>query len=226
MRSKAEALTSAGEPRGDERSGLRLAGQAFEVEVVGFQAGSALSQRSSAVSVGQALKVGSEAGLGHAGLEGERHSEALVGIGALGDIDSSLASLGGEAESPAGLGSSALLLAVLEGGDALGVLLAGSPLGGALLLNALLRISKGDSGRDLFDDNLAEALLSLSALGDVDGGLAALGGKAEGPAGSSGSTLLLAVLNGRNAFRILLAGSPLVRALLLNTGEGIDGNFS
>jgi hypothetical protein len=57
MRSKAEALTSAGEPRGDERNGLSFDCQTFEVEVVSFQAGSALSKRSSAISVGQALSV-------------------------------------------------------------------------------------------------------------------------------------------------------------------------
>jgi len=52
-----------------------------------------------------------------------------------------LASLRRKAESPARTLGSAFLLAILESRNTLGVLLAGSPLIGALLFDALLRIN-------------------------------------------------------------------------------------
>jgi hypothetical protein len=65
---------------------------------------------------------------------------ASLGLSAFGHIDGCLAALTGEAKGPAAGFSAALFLAVLESSGTFRVLLASSPLGGALLLNALLRI--------------------------------------------------------------------------------------
>ena len=71
---------------------------------------------------------------------------ASLSLGTLGNIDCGLASLAGQTEGPARCLSSALFLTVLKGGSALGIFLAGSPLSGAFLLDALLRSGDGDSG--------------------------------------------------------------------------------
>jgi len=68
------------------------------------------------------------------------HSEAIVGLCAPSNVNSSLAAFSGQAQSPAAGLSATLLLAVLEGRNALRVVLAGSPLVGTLLFNALLRV--------------------------------------------------------------------------------------
>jgi len=54
-----------------------------------------------------------------------------------------------EAQTPTRSFGSTLLLTVLEGGDAFGVFLAGSPLVRAFLLDAIYRIGKGNSSLDL-----------------------------------------------------------------------------
>jgi len=91
-----------------------------------------------------------------------RGFQAVVGSSALGYVDSRLVLLSSEAKFPAGLLGSALLLAVLKGRDALGVLLAGGPLVGTLLFDALLRVFNGNCLRDLVeavvvDDTLPES---------------------------------------------------------------------
>ena len=49
------------------------------------------------------------------------------------------------------MAGSTLLLAILKSGDALGVILASSPLVGTFLLHALLRISDNEGSRCLLD---------------------------------------------------------------------------
>jgi hypothetical protein len=73
-------------------------------------------------------------------------SDTFIGGCAFCNIDCGLAALRGEAETPTGLLCSTLLFAVLKSGDAFGVFLAGSPLGWAFLLDALLGVSEGNSG--------------------------------------------------------------------------------
>jgi hypothetical protein len=68
-------------------------------------------------------------------------AEAVIFLGAFGNVNGSLVSLGAEAEGPAGGSSSAFLVAVLNRGHAFGVLLASSPLVGAFLLDARQGIS-------------------------------------------------------------------------------------
>ena len=76
--------------------------------------------------------------------------EAVVLGCALGNICGLVVLLSSEAKFPAGLLGSALLLAVLEVGEALGVLLTSSPLIWALLFDALLGVLNGNgSGFDL-----------------------------------------------------------------------------
>jgi len=154
-------------------------------------------------------------------------AEAFICISALGDIDCCLATLGWEAESPTRSFGSTLLFTVLKSGDAFGVLLAGSPLGGTFLLNALLGVSESDSSFLYGLRNLAKAFIGISALGDIDCCLAALGWEAESPARSFGSTLLFTVLKSGDAFGVLLTGSPLGGTFLFNALLGVsDGNSS
>jgi hypothetical protein len=141
--------------------------------------------------------------------------EAVVVLDALVESGSSSVALLGETESPAGSAVEALLLAILKSGEALSILLASLELVGALLSDAVLRSKErvsieGDFGSD------TEALVGISAFGDVDGGLAALGGEAESPAGLGGSALLLTVLKSGDTLGVLLACSPLGGAFLLN----------
>ena len=70
----------------------------------------------------------------------------MIAVSTFCNIDCGLAALRGEAESPTGCLCSTFLFAVLKSGNAFGVFLAGSPLVGAFLLDALLGVSEGNSG--------------------------------------------------------------------------------
>ncbi len=154
-------------------------------------------------------------------------AKAFIGGSAFGNVNCCLASLGWKAKSPTRLLGSTLLFAVLKSGDAFGVLLTSSPLGGAFLLNALLGVSESDSSFLCGLRNLAKAFIGISALSGIDCCLAALGWEAESPTRFTGSTLLFAVLKSGDTFGVLLASSPLGGAFLLNALLGIsDGNSS
>ena len=97
--------------------------------------------------------------------------------------------------------------------DTLRVFLAGSPLVGTFLLDALLGIcSEGcQCGGDF-----VEAIVVDDAFPEVDGVIVALLGEAGGVAGSVVEALLFAVLKGGEAFWVSLAGNQLVVAVLFN----------
>jgi len=97
----------------------------------------------------------------------------MVGVSAFGDIDCCLAALGWETESPARFAGTTFLFAVLKSGDAFGVLLAGSPLGGTLLLDALLGISDGNRSGNFFDRGSVASIFG-GAFGSVNCGLTSL----------------------------------------------------
>ena len=134
----------------------------------------------------------------------------------------------GEAGVPAGQVSVALGVALIQHHDAPPVVGAGLLLLLAVLQDALLGTSEDahclahrKDGR-----NHAHASVGSSALGSVNGSLAALSGKAKSPAGLLGSALLLAVRKSRDALGVLLAGRPLVGALLCDALLGINGKVS
>jgi hypothetical protein len=114
---------------------------------------------------------------------------ASVGLSAFGHIDGCLAALTGEAKAPAAGFSAALFLAVLESSGTFRVLLACSPLGGALLLNALLGVGQSNGSFDL-----VEAVIVLDAFKQVACLGVALLGNTGGPAGLVVFALLFAVL--------------------------------
>ena len=153
-----------------------------------------------AVLVIEAFQLRSNARLVHTlhermGLEG--YFIATLSVGTLGSVDGSLASLSGEAERPAALAASALLVAVLEGRDALGVLHAVSVLSGALLLDAGDRVTQGYDFLLFFDGFLA--VVGGCALGEVNSGLVVLLSEAELPTGFFGAALVLAFLEDSGA---------------------------
>lgn len=150
-----------------------------------------------AVLVIEAFQLRSKARLVHTlhermGLEG--YFIATLSVGTLGSVDGSLASLSGETELPAALAASALLVAVLKGRDALGVLHAVSVLSGAFLLNAGDRVTQGF----LFFDGFL-AVVGGCALGEVNSGLVVLLSEAELPTGFFGAALVLAFLEDSGA---------------------------
>ena len=150
-----------------------------------------------AVLVIEAFQLRSNARLVHTlhermGLEG--YFIATLSVGTLGSVDGSLASLSGETELPAALAASALLVAVLKGRDALGVLHAVSVLSGAFLLNAGDGVTQGF----LFFDGFL-AVVGSCALGEVNSGLVVLLSEAELPTGFFGTALVLAFLEDSGA---------------------------
>jgi len=91
-----------------------------------------------------------------------------LSLRAFSSVDRGLASLSWQAEGPARCLSSAFLLAILKGGNALGVLLAVSPLSGAFLLDALLDVAElGNSGG--LGCNCIEAVVVEDTFPEADG---------------------------------------------------------
>ena len=141
-------------------------------------------------------------------------SQTMVLLAALSDSNSCLVTLTGEANLPAGLFVTAFLLAVLEGGLALGISLTGLPFVWALLFDAFL-------GVDSQPDD-PKAVVLLAALGNSDGGFVSLASEAGLPARLFVTALLLAVLESGDALGVGLAGLPLLGALLFDALLGVD----
>jgi hypothetical protein len=149
----------------------------------------------------------------------------VIAVSTFCNIDCGLAAFSRETESPARFACSTLLFAVLKSGDAFGVFLAGSPLVGAFLLDALLGVSEGNGSRYLFDGDNSVTSVGGGAFCCVDCGLAALSRETKSPTGLLCSTFLLAVLESGETFGVLLAVSILGWALLLDAlGRISKGN--
>ena len=118
-----------------------------------------------------------------------------------------------EAEFPAGFACSAFVLALFNGGEALRILLACGVLIGALLLDAIDGVGYGDSCRG----HLVEAVVVNNALPEDTSLSVSLFGDAVGPAGLVIVALVLAVLKGSKASRVLGTGLSLVRAVFSDT---------
>jgi hypothetical protein len=129
----------------------------------------------------------SETGCTHTTLESVRKSKTFVCLCAFSNIDSGLTALSRKTQSPARLFSSTLLLTILKSGDAFGVLLASSPLVGAFLFNALLRICQNNSSGN-FSFYAIKAMVVLNAFIEIRSCCITLFGKASSPACSVIST--------------------------------------
>ncbi|MCB0368475.1 MAG: hypothetical protein KDD45_03300 [Bdellovibrionales bacterium] len=143
-------------------------------------------------------------------LNRDNFANAVFFGSALGDSSSDRVSAS-EAEFPARLFGAAFVLALLNGGEALRVLLACGVLIGAFLLDAILDgVGYGDSCRG----HLVEAVVVNNALPEGTGLGVSLFGDAVGPAGLIIVALVLAVLEGPKASGVLGAGLGLVSAVL------------
>ena len=99
-------------------------------------------------------------------------SKTVVGSGAFGNIDGSL--LAYETEFPTSFLCSTFLLALLDRGNAVFVLFTSSPLLGTFLFDALLKVSNGNSGFNIFlDFSCIEAIVVNDTL-DIVGSIGAL----------------------------------------------------
>ncbi len=177
------------------------------VEVEDSIAGQALTKRLAAGPVVQAGLMLFRARASHAGFEGGSCLVASIGLGALGNVNGGLAALSGEAKGPTGSLGAALLLAVVKGRLALGVLEAGSPLSRAFLLDALLGVSNGNSSASEDFLNGIDAVIVNNALPIVSSIGVALLGDAGVPAVNVVLAFLLAVLEGSWASGIIEAGN-------------------
>ena len=121
-----------------------------------------------------------------------RNFVASLGMSTFGSIDGGLTSLSAEAELPACGLCSAFLLAILEGRQALWILLAFSVLAGALLLKTILNIRNWSQSSLSFD--LVQAVMINDALPESRCLSVALLSDAVGPAGLAVLALFLAGL--------------------------------
>ena len=109
----------------------------------------------------------------------------------------------------------------MKGRETLGILLAGSILGGAFLLNALLRINT-ESNSFIFGLNCIEAIVINEAFPE-DGGIdITLLGKAGGVAIYVVLALIFTILEGGEALDIFGAGLKRLTAMLLNAFLGSE----
>jgi hypothetical protein len=146
--SKAEMVSCAAVPAAHEGVLLSVLMKAFDVEVELFVLVGAFAKSLRAVLVVEALQLSGGAGFFHALQEGVRQrdffllgSQAAVLLGALGEVDGGVVSSSAEAELPTGGLGTALLLAVVDGGEAVLVSSALGPLVGTFFLGALLDVS-------------------------------------------------------------------------------------
>ena len=139
-------------------------------------------------------------------------------MSAFSNVNGGLASLGRKAKGPARNLCSALFHAVIKSRLTLRIFETGSPLIWAFILNALLRVSDGNSSG--FD--LVKAVVIDDALPEGAGGGVALLGDAVGPAGLVVVALVLAILKGSETGWVLLAGLGLAGALLPDAVLGRD----
>ena len=124
-----------------------------------------------------------------------------------------------KALSPAFSGSIAFIITEVQGSNTSAIVFAEFFLFLAVFFNTILRVVE-EGGKSLF-----VATISMSAFGGIDSSLTAFSTETEFPACLLRTAFTVAIIKSRLAFRIFLASSPLVGALLLDTGEGVGNDF-
>ena len=143
----------------------------------------------------------------------------------LSNIIRSWITLPSQTHLPTAFFSTTFLFAILKRRNTFRILLAGSPLLRTLFLDALLWVGQNKSSWRFFF-YLSKAIVGGSTLGNIVCSWITLSSQTHFPASFLCTTFLFAILKSGYTFRILLAGSPLIRTVLFNAFLRVDQNQS
>jgi hypothetical protein len=158
MRSDALTFSSAGEESFNFLVELRSDGKTLEREVPNLFDVSAVAEIGSAFIIAHTWRKGWWARFSHALFKWMlRGTETSILACTLGDVSGGAVAFFSKAEAPASGWGLAFFLAVLKSWDAFGIFLAGSPLVGAFLLDALLRVGVSHCSLEGISDSESKA---------------------------------------------------------------------